>query len=107
MLKYKGYTGVVAYDDESDIFHGDVIGIKGAITFKGKSVKEIKTEFKKSIDSYLEICKELGREPAKSFSGKFIVRMKSDLHRKLAIQAEEKGDSLNQLIVKIVENSIT
>ena len=28
MMKYKGYTGHVEYDDEAKIFHGDVLGIK-------------------------------------------------------------------------------
>jgi predicted HicB family RNase H-like nuclease len=30
------------------------------ITFKGKTVEEIRQEFKNSIDDYLEFCHELG-----------------------------------------------
>ena len=29
MLKHKGYTGYVVYDDEARIFHGEVAAIKG------------------------------------------------------------------------------
>lgn len=42
MLKYKGYTGVVNFDDEAMIFHGEVIGLKDFITFRGTTTKEIK-----------------------------------------------------------------
>ena len=28
MMKYKGYTGKVEYDDEAGIFHGEIIGLQ-------------------------------------------------------------------------------
>ena len=41
---------------------------------------------------------------SKKFSGKFIVRIPPDVHRKLAIQAAEQGISLNRLIsAKLVQ----
>ena len=41
MLKHKGYTGYVVYDDEARIFHGEVVGLRAVITFQGTTVKEI------------------------------------------------------------------
>ena len=38
MLKYKGYSGDVEYDDEAKIFHGEVLDTKDVITFRGKSI---------------------------------------------------------------------
>ncbi len=29
MMQYKGYSGRVEYDDEAEIFHGEVIGLSG------------------------------------------------------------------------------
>lgn len=58
MLKYKGYAGVVQFDDEAMIFHGEVVGLRDVITFRGTTPKVIKKEFEKSIDGYLEWCKE-------------------------------------------------
>ena len=55
-MKYKGYEGSIAYDDEAEIFHGEVINTKDVITFQGKSVKELKKAFKESIDDYLAFC---------------------------------------------------
>jgi predicted HicB family RNase H-like nuclease len=28
MIQYKGYMGKVEFDDEADIFHGEVIGLE-------------------------------------------------------------------------------
>ena len=58
MMKYKGYFGEVTYDDESKIFHGEVIGLKDIITFQGKSVNELQKAFQDSIDDYLEWWKQ-------------------------------------------------
>lgn len=58
MLKHKGYSGFVVYDDEARIFHGEVAGLKAVITFQGITEDEIEQAFKDSIDDYLDWCKE-------------------------------------------------
>ena len=57
MLKYKGYTGHVEFDDESGIFHGEVLDLRDVITFQGKTVEEIEKAFRDSIDDDLAFCK--------------------------------------------------
>ena len=47
MMEYKGYVGVVEYDSEARIFHGDIINTRDVITFQGKTVNEIE----KSLDT--------------------------------------------------------
>ena len=39
-------------------------------------------------------------EPQKEFSGKFVVRIAPALHKRLALQALARGDSLNQYVEK-------
>jgi len=68
MLKYKGYTGVVQFDEEAMIFHGNVVGLRDVVTFRGSTPTEIKKEFKRSIDGYLDWCRELGQEPERQNS---------------------------------------
>lgn len=97
-MKYKGYIGQVAYDDEAKIFHGEVIGLKDVITFQGTTVKNIEKAFKDSIDDYLEWCEERGEKPEKTFSGTLNLRMSPELHAQLALEAAKKGISLNDLI---------
>ena len=53
MMEYKGYVGKVEYDGEAEIFHGEVLGTRDVITFQGRSVDELKTAFRESIDDYL------------------------------------------------------
>jgi len=98
MMKYKGYMGKVEYDSDAKLFHGEVVGLKDTITFQGTNPEELDREFKKSIDIYLDWCKELGEKPEKTFSGKLHIRMAPDLHAYLAIEAARRGISLNELI---------
>lgn len=106
MLKYKEYIGVVQFDDEAMIFHGEVVGLRDVITFRGTTPKEIKREFEASIDGYLDWCKELKQEPEKPFSGNFHLRLKPDLHAKLAAEAKYEGLSLNKFINIALQKSI-
>lgn len=100
MLKHKGYTGYVIYDDEARIFHGEVVGLKAVITFQGTTVDEIEQAFKDSVDDYLDWCKERNKEPEKAFSGKFNLRMPPDVYVKLAAQAAQERMSMNSYILK-------
>ena len=69
MLKYKGYTGKVDFDEEANIFHGEVLDTRDIITFQGTTVEEIRIAFQESIDDYLEFCEERGEKPDKPFPG--------------------------------------
>lgn len=102
MMKYKGYTGHVEYDDEAKIFHGEVLGIKDVVTFQGTTVNEIEQSFKDSVEDYLAFCKERGEEPDRPFSGKFNLRIPPELHAKLAIAARLQGESLNNYVTKML-----
>ena len=105
MLKYKGYSGHVEFDDETGIFHGEVLDLRDVITFQGKSVKEIEQAFRDSIDDYLEFCDERGEEPDKPFSGRLMLRLPPDLHRKAYVNARREGKSLNQWIAEKLEKT--
>ena len=54
MMEYKEYLGKVEFDDEANIFHGEVVNIRDVITFQGQSVDELRQAFKDSIEDYLE-----------------------------------------------------
>lgn len=99
MLKHKGYTGYVVYDDDARIFHGEVCGLKAVITFQGTTVDEIEQAFKDSIDDYIEWCTKRGKEPEKAYSGKLNLRMPPDLHAKIAAHAAQEGLSVNSYII--------
>lgn len=106
MMQYKGYIGVVEYDDEADIFHGEVINVRDVVTFQGKSVDEIKQAFHDSIEDYLAFCAERGEEPEKPYSGKFVVRLAPELHKSIYLAARQAGKSLNAWVADAVRRAL-
>jgi predicted HicB family RNase H-like nuclease len=98
MLKYKGYTGYTEFDDEAEIFHGEVLNTRDVITFESENSKEIKNAFKESVDDYLEFCQERNEKPEKPFSGKLVLRMPEALHHEVFIHAKHGGKSINTFI---------
>jgi predicted HicB family RNase H-like nuclease len=106
MLNYKGYVGHVEFDDEAEIFHGEVINTRDVITFQGLTVAEIKQAFTESVDDYLDYCAERGEQPDKPFSGKFNLRLDPSLHRQLYIKAKQMGTSLNQFVIDAIQDHL-
>lgn len=105
MIEYKGYTGLVEFDPELRIFAGYVVDLKDEIYFEGTSVKSLEESLRRAVDHYLSVCKQRGEDPEKPFSGKLNVRLGSDLHRAAAIAAASEGESLNNWLVRIVNDA--
>ena len=104
-MEYKGYHAMVEFDEEAEVFHGRVIDIHDIITFEGESISALKKEFKVSIDEYLKFCSEKGVDPQKPYSGRFNLRIDSDLHRKLAIKAARENKSINELVSEVLDRA--
>jgi len=103
-MKYKGYSGIVEFDEDAHIFHGEVIGLKDVITFQGTSVDELEQAMADSIDFYISWCEERGKEPEKPYSGKLMVRTTPEIHSRAAVAAARVGLSLNKYIEKAIED---
>ncbi len=103
MMEHKGYIGNVAFDDEANIFHGEVINLRDVVTFQGASVTQLRKAFQDSVDDYLEFCAERGESPEKPFSGKFMVRVEPELHKAIALHAKLEHKSLNAWINDTLE----
>ena len=97
MMTVDGYRAKIEYDAELDLFRGEVLGLNGGADFFGRNPKELRTEFKKSLQVFLDVCRERGIEPRRNYSGKFNLRIPPDLHEKLAIVAQAEGKSINTL----------
>ncbi|TKJ36361.1 MAG: toxin-antitoxin system HicB family antitoxin [Planctomycetes bacterium B3_Pla] len=95
MMQYKGYIGKIEFDEQADIFHGEVINLRDVITFQGKTTRQLKKAFRDSIDDYLDFCAKRGESPEKPYSGKFIVRIEPELHKTVATRASLSDKSLN------------
>ncbi len=106
MMQYKDYIGRVEYDDEADIFHGEVINTRDVITFQGQSVAELKKAFRASVDDYLAFCAQRCEEPDKPFSGQFLTRLSPELHRQVNLAASRSGKSLNAWVSEQLQSAV-
>ncbi|MBT7155803.1 MAG: type II toxin-antitoxin system HicB family antitoxin [Deltaproteobacteria bacterium] len=106
VLKYKGYTGSVEFSADDNVFHGRVLGIKDMISFEGAAVEELKKDFHNGIDHYLEVCEKVGDKPEKPFSGKFVLRIPSDLHCLIALKAKDEKKSINTWLIETCESTL-
>lgn len=106
MMEHKGYIGKVEFDDEAEIFHGEVINTRDVITFQGESVAELTRAFRESVDDYLAFCKQRGETPDKPFSGQFVTRIPPELHRQVNAAAALAGKSLNAFVTEQLQFAV-
>ena len=105
-LEYKGYTGSIEYSKEDDLLYGKVLGLKGLISYEGKTGKELEDDFKEAINAYLDDCKNEGIKPEKPFKGSFNVRVSPALHQKAALLAMKYKISLNNFVAESIRERV-
>lgn len=98
ILEYKGYYASLHFSSEDEVFYGKLLGIDDLVNFEGASVKELKKAFHEAVNDYLETCKELGKEPNKTYKGTFNVRITTDMHKEAANFAAIHNISLNDFV---------
>jgi predicted HicB family RNase H-like nuclease len=106
MIKYKGYTAKIEFDDQVNVFHGEVLNIRDVITFQGRTVEELRNAFHDSVEDYLDFCAHRNEPPEKPYSGRFVVRLAPSLHRAIATQARLADKSLNAWIQDILREKV-
>ncbi len=106
VLTYKGFIGTVHFSAEDKVFHGKIEGIDDLVTFEGHSVEELIKAFHNEVDDYIALCKEMGKEPIRSYKGSFNVRISPEMHRKAVEKATKKGLSLNQFVQTAIEKEL-
>ena len=97
LMTVDGYDAKIEYDPEIDMFRGEILGLTGGADFYGKTPAELRAEFRNSLAVFLDVCKEKGLAPRRSYSGRFNLRIPPELHQKLAIAAQAEGKSINLL----------
>ncbi len=105
-LRYKGFTAKIEFSADDALFVGRVMGIDDIIGFHGETVAELKKEFKESIEFYLEVCAKEEKNAKKTYSGKLLFRLPSELHAKVADAAVRKGKSINEWGKEVLEAAV-
>ena len=106
ILEYKGYYASLHFSSEDEVFYGKLLGIDDLVNFEGASVKELKKAFHEAVDDYVETCKELGKEPNKTYKGTFNVRLTTDLHKQAAVYAAMHNISLNDFVRTAIDYAL-
>ena len=106
MMAYKGYRAHIAFDEQANLFHGEVINIRDVVTFQGQSVEELRQAFADSVEDYLSFCAERGDSPDQPFSGRFTVPMSPEQHRKVMLAAEKAGKDVAQWVEEALEQAV-
>lgn len=106
VLIYKDFIGTVHLSADDNLFYGRIEGVNDLVTFQGETVDELKRAFEEAVEDYVELCREAGKDPLKSFRGSFNVRIDPDLHRRAYRAATVAGQSLNQLVQAAIEREV-
>ena len=103
VLQYKDYLASIHFSSEDEVFFGKILGIDDLVSFEGASVKELKKAFKEAVEDYIETCKQIGKEPNKTYKGTFNVRIGAETHRDAALYAAMNNISLNDFVKTAID----
>ena len=42
-MKYKGYAAKIEFDDQANVFNGEVLNLRDVIAFQGRTVRDLST----------------------------------------------------------------
>ena len=110
MTKRNQYLKIVEWSNEDQCFIGRVPGLTlGGV--HGDNERAVYEELCGLVDEWVDIHARDGVAPppptsGKHYSGKFNLRVGSDLHQILAIESMKVGESLNSYCVKILKNEV-
>jgi predicted HicB family RNase H-like nuclease len=101
MLKNDRYTYRIIWSEEDQEYAGLCVEF-GSLSWLDENPEAALAGIRGVVAGVVKDMKANGETPpeplsSKRFSGKFMVRIPPELHRKLAIEAQEEGISLNRL----------
>ena len=104
------YLKIVEWSKTDNCFIGSVPGFLGPCCH-GDNEQDVYNKLCTILDEWIEIHEKDGlplpkATAAKNYSGKFILRINSDLHKILAIKAMQSNLSLNQLCEDLLRISV-
>ncbi|HOY66827.1 MAG TPA: type II toxin-antitoxin system HicB family antitoxin [Candidatus Ozemobacteraceae bacterium] len=105
LMTYKGFSARIEFDSRDRLFYGRLLGIEDLITFHGECVAELEDAFHEAVLDYLETCRKLGKKPQKTFSGRLMFRVPSEVHAAVSLAAKTSGKSLNQWATEVLDEA--
>ena len=106
-FEYKGYYTKIRYNEEEKWYSGKLEGIRDLVNFGSEKLSEIEQEFHLAVDDYLELCKELNQEPNREVGSDLKLQVNSRMYETLVNSAKNAGESLNELVERILTDYIS
>lgn len=98
------YPRIIEWSDEDNLFIGSAPPLVGQCCH-GETEEKVARQLAVIVEDLVEDVID-GKMPepilpkGKKYSGRFIVRVDPDLHKRVALQAMARGESLNQFVVE-------
>ena len=102
VMEYKGYRTKIEFDADALLLHGKVEGINDLVTFESADASQIEAEFHAAVDDYLDFCQEVGKPPEKEYKGLFNVRIRPELHKRIAAEAIKRNMTMNAVVEQAI-----
>lgn len=102
VIEIDGHRAVLAFDPDIGMIRGEFLGLNGGADFYAKSVDDLAAEGKASLQTFLEMCREKGIEPFRSFSGRFNLRLDPKTHEAAVVAAAAENKSLNEWVAAAI-----
>jgi predicted HicB family RNase H-like nuclease len=64
VIEIDGHRAVVSFDPDIGMIRGEFLGLSGGADFYAESVKTLETEGRKSLEDYLDFCRERALSPS-------------------------------------------
>ena len=104
------YLKLVEWSEEDQCYIGSIPGWIGQCCH-GEDEEKVYHELCQIADEWIEIYNNEGlplpSPTNKKYSGKFQLRLGSELHKIISLKAMQTGDSLNNFCVKMLKQSLT
>jgi len=100
------FPRLIEWSEEDGCFVGSAPPLVGQCCH-GKTEADVATQLAAIVDDLVQDVLD-GKMPApkgesgKSYSGKFVVRIPTALHKKIALKAQARGESLNQYVSEVL-----
>lgn len=104
---YKGYQGSVETSIEDGVLHGKIMFINDLVTYEATTLKALEKQFESAVNDYLASCKKLDKEPDKTLTGQFNVRVGEDLHKRIALHSLQTDTSINAVVVAALSDYLS
>ena len=98
------YLKIVEWDDDDQCYVGSAPPLIGQ-SCHGKTESEVIKQLQAIVEEWVELLLNDGKPlpegtADRRFSGKFVVRISPEIHRKIALKAMPRGESLNEFVTE-------